>query len=246
MRVTRDAARDAGREIVKTEVTGLSHEGAGVGRHGERVVFVRGAIPGDVVTARVVDRRKSFSRAELLRVDRPSSLRVPARCPVAGDCGGCSLQEMSYEGQLEWKRRQVEDALARIGHLRGVVVRDTVPSPERWGYRNKMMFPVGRAGGRLVAGCFRKGTHDIVPAASCLIQHPINNLILREALKACEAHGVEPYDESTGRGLLRHIMGRVAAGTGESMAVLVTAVRRFPQAAAIAEELQASVPGLVG
>lgn len=252
----RTGRRDGG-EVANLEITGLSHEGAGVGRHRDKAVFVPGGIPGDTVRARITEQRKRFSRAELVAVERASALRVDPRCSVSEYCGGCSLQAMSYEGQLSWKKRLVEDALSRIGHLKGAVVRDTMPSPEPWHYRNKVMFPVGRASGRvdgragfrpgswLVAGCFRKGTHEIVPAESCLIQHPTNNLILREALKLCEEHRVEPYDERTGRGVLRYIMARVAVGTGESMAAFVTALRRFPAAAEIAEGLMKAVPGLV-
>ena len=236
---------EAGRRVV-LEITGLTHEGEGVGREGDRAVFVPGAIPGDIVQATVVQDRKNYSRAILDSVKEPSPLRVEPRCPVFEDCGGCSLQNMSYEGQLEWKRRLVEDALKRIGHLEGVTVNVTLPSEQRWHYRNKAMFPVGLGpAGNIIAGCYRKGTHRIVHASDCAIQHPTNNLILREALRLVEEYDIPPYDECSGGGTLRHIMARVAVGTGESMAVFVTRSRRLPHAGRLAAELVRKVPGLV-
>ncbi|MCR4397599.1 MAG: 23S rRNA (uracil(1939)-C(5))-methyltransferase RlmD, partial [Firmicutes bacterium] len=219
--------------------------GDGVGRLAGKAVFVEGAIPGDIVLARVVEERKNFARARLLSVRDPSPSRVNPACAAFEHCGGCSLQAMDYRAQLQWKRRIVLDAMARIGHLGGVAVHETVPSPSIWHYRNKAMFPVGKRDGALIAGCYKRGSHEIVPAAPCLIQHPTGNLILSEALRLCREHGIEPYDERTGRGILRHVMARVGTGTGESMAVLVTATARMPGSSLLARELAEAVPGLV-
>ncbi|MGE5541451.1 MAG: 23S rRNA (uracil(1939)-C(5))-methyltransferase RlmD [Bacillota bacterium] len=230
---------------MEIEITGLNHEGDGVGRYAGKVVFIAGALPGDVVDAAITQERSSYSRAGVLSIKKPSCFRTSPQCGVFEECGGCSLQIMDYGAQLTWKRRIVEDAVIRIGGLQGVTIHDTVASPSVWHYRNKAMFPVGRLGDRLVAGCYRRGTHEIVPSASCKIQHPTNNLILSEILRLCGEYGIPPYDEQTGRGVLRHIMGRVAVGTGESMAVLVTATRKMPYAGPIGKALAEAVPGLV-
>ncbi len=232
-------------QLVEVEITGLNHEGDGVGRHDGRVLFVAGAVPGDLVDAAIAQERGNYARAKIVDIKKPSCLRTSPECGVFGECGGCGLQVMDYGAQLAWKTRLVQDAVTRIGGLRGVTVHDTVPSPSVWHYRNKAMFPVGGLGGRLVAGCYRRGTHQIVPSSACKIQHPTNNLILSEILRLCEQYGIQPYDEQTGRGVLRHIMARVAVGTGESMAVLVTATKKLPYAAPIGKALAESVPGLV-
>jgi 23S rRNA (uracil1939-C5)-methyltransferase len=116
--------------------------------------------------------------------------------------------------------------------------------PER--YRNKAQFPVAIQRGKVVAGCYAKGTHDVVATDHCLIQHEYNDIIVKEALQLISQFGLSVYDERRGTGLVRHVMGRVAPGTGECIAVIVTSSRKFPRAREFAKALMARVPQLVG
>jgi len=107
-----------------------------------------------------------------------SAIRVAPRCPVYAACGGCQLQHVSYPAQLELKRRQVSDAIERIGGLKGVSVLPVKGAENPWNYRNKMQFPVGRAAGEIAIGCFARGSHTIVDTADCLIQQAGNNALI--------------------------------------------------------------------
>ena len=202
-------------------INGLGHSGEGVGRIDGFTVFVRYALPGETITARIDEVRTNFARGTLLQVDVANLQRVTPPCPVYEACGGCQLQHLSYEGQLAVKRQAVQDALQRIGKLADVPVQSVLGMTNPWRYRNKAQFPVGRRGGETVTGCFAAGSHAIVPTDQCLIQHEMNDRLLAAVRWSAGNIGIEPYDERTGQGVLRHVLGRVGIATGEIMAVLV-------------------------
>lgn len=233
---------------VRLDVTGLGQSGEGVGRVDGVATFVPGAIPGDVIEAEIVSAgRGRMYRGRLLHIFEPSPDRVEPPCAVAAVCGGCQLQHMDYAAQLRAKTQQVRDALQRIGKLDPGLVRDCIGMSDPWHYRNKAQFPVGvAAGGELVAGLFRRGTHEIVDLDDCLIQHPLNDAILATGKQLLCEFGLAPYDELAHTGLVRHIFARTGVRTGEGMAVLVTRERRLPHARALAEAWLERVPGLVG
>ncbi|XER07853.1 23S rRNA (uracil-C(5))-methyltransferase RlmCD [Sporomusa rhizae] len=137
------------------------------------------------------------------------------------------------------------DAVTRIGKLPEVVVHPTLGADTPWYYRNKMQFPVGHKNGEIVVGCYAQGSHDIVDTDNCLIQHQVNNDIVREVRSVIGELGIEPYDELTGQGIIRHVLGRVGTATGEVMVVLVTATDRLPQREALIERLKSNIAGLV-
>ncbi len=225
-------------------ITGLGHSGEGVGRAENFTVFVRYALPGETVMVVIEEVRANFARGRLLRVEQPDSKRVTPPCPVYEACGGCQLQHLSYAGQLSAKFQSVQDAIQRIGKLTDVKINPVLGMAEPWRYRNKAQFPVGYSGSEIVAGCFAAGSHAIVPTESCLIQHALNDRLLVEVRRIAAAVGVHPYDEKTGQGVLRHVMGRVGIATGEVMAVLVTATQDFPGNAELVRRLKAAMPEL--
>ncbi|MDP2859347.1 MAG: 23S rRNA (uracil(1939)-C(5))-methyltransferase RlmD [Bacillota bacterium] len=232
--------------VVSIEITGLNHDGDGVGRLDGLAVFVPGALPGDKVRARLTVSKKTYARAEVVEITKLSPGRIRPPCAVAEPCGGCSLQSMAYEEQLLWKTRAVEDAMARIGGLKEITVRPCLAAKHPMHYRNKVQFPVAMQRGIPVAGCYARGTHEVVPTEDCLIQHQTNNLIVRESLRLISELDLTVYDERRGGGLVRHIMGRVAPGTGEAMAVIVTSIKRFTRGGEFVSALMKAVPGLVG
>ncbi|EAX48981.1 RNA methyltransferase, TrmA family [Thermosinus carboxydivorans Nor1] len=229
----------------KVEVTGLGHSGEGVGRYEGFTVFVPGALPGETVVAAITEVKKNYAKGVLSKVLMPSPDRVEPLCALFHRCGGCQLQHLSYAAQLTVKRQQVVDAIMRIGKLDGVVVHPTLPAPNPWYYRNKMQFPVGLAGNRAVVGCYAQGTHDIVDTEHCYIQHQANNIIAAVMRDVVNKLGIATYDERTGKGVIRHILGRVGTATGEVMAVIVTATRELPHRERLIAKLTKAVPGLV-
>ena len=226
-------------------ITGLGHSGEGVGRAEGFTVFVRYALPGETVTARIEEVRTNFARGRLLGVDVANPQRVTPPCPVYEACGGCQLQHLSYEGQLAAKYQSVQDAMQRIGKLTDVSIKPVLGMTDPWRYRNKAQFPVGYNGSEIVAGCYATGSHEIIPTISCRIQHALNDRLLAEVRRIATAVGVPSYDEKTGQGVVRHVMGRVGIATGEVMAVLVTATRDFPGSEELVRQLKASMPEIV-
>ncbi len=244
------SAGDTGGRQVQLEVTGLGHSGEGVARLDGLAVFIPGAMPGDLVTARLTEVRSTYARASLVSVDRPAPDRVAPPCPIYEQCGGCQLQHIAYPRQLDFKTQQVKDALQRIGHLDPDLVQPAIGAENPWNYRNKAQFPVGLIDmgpggtGRLVAGLYAQGTHDVIDAESCMIQSEGNNRILSAAKTLIAKYGYTAYREQAGEGLVRHVLARTGHQTGQAMAVLVTAQRQLPRSREFAADLMAAVPGL--
>ncbi|HEY6001088.1 MAG TPA: TRAM domain-containing protein, partial [bacterium] len=186
MRRERHGHARTGRQTLSIER--LAGGGDGVGHIGGKAVFVPLAAPGDVVEAAIVEDRSRYCRARVLRVVVPSPDRVEPPCPLFGDCGGCAWQHVAYRAQLAAKRAVVEDALRRIGRLEPPPVPAVIPSPREYGYRHRARLHAVRAGGDVVLGFFRAGSHSVVPVASCPVLHPSLDAALAAlaaAMRAC-------------------------------------------------------------
>lgn len=233
-------------ESLEVLIDGLTHDGEGVAHSHGFTLFVPEAIPGDSVLAEVISVKPNYGRALIRRLINPADDRIAAVCPAYADCGACQLQHLDYSAQLAHKRQWVVDALQRIGKLEGVLVHPTLPMADPWRYRNKAQFPIGATAGGLVAGCFKQRSHRVIDVADCLIQHPLNNRVLQQVKRLAEQYQLSAYDESTGQGLLRHVLVRTGWHTGEALAVLVTTAEPFPQAPELAGQLRQLIPQLVG
>ena len=232
-------------ELYTIDIQGLGHSGEGVGRYQNFTVFVTLALPGERTLVRITDVKKSYAKGELLKIETAAPARTEARCPIYRRCGGCQMQHLTYEAQLEAKRQKIVDAIERIGGLKDVLVHPTIGARNPWYYRNKMQFPVGMTGQGIAIGCFAQGTHQIINTENCFIQHESNNRIVREVRAIAEKLSLTPYDENTGRGILRHILGRIGTNTGEIMFVLVTAAKALPHKEQMIAELRTRIPGIV-
>ena len=226
------------------DILRLGSSGEGVGRYENFTVFVRGALPGETVQAKVDVVKKQYATAILQDIVTPSPQRVAPLCPVYAQCGGCQLQHMSYDGELLEKQGQVRDALERIGHLTGIDVLPTLGAATPWEYRNKMQFPTAAAKGKAVVGCYAAGSHRVIEVASCAIQKAGNNDILRIVRQWMNDYGVPAYNEQTHTGVVRHVMGRVGVRTGELMVCLVTAQVDVPHTAELIGMLREELPKL--
>lgn len=165
-------------------------------------------------------------------------------CPVYEHCGGCQLSHLTYEGQLDMKYRRVKDVIERIAGESGDLVRPVLPAAHPFAYRNKMAVPAGLVKGKAALGCYRQGSHDIIPVSSCAIQKEENNRLLQFARRFIEKYGISVYDEKTRKGSLRHVMGRVG-DDGKEMVVLVTASETLPEEKRWIEEIQKELPEAV-
>jgi len=230
----------------KTEIkiNGLGSSGEGVGKYQGIAVFVPGALPGEKVLASVVSVKKNYAVGTLLEVKEESPDRVRPACPVYEKCGGCQLQHISYAAELREKRRQVYDALTRIGHLTQVNVLPTLGANNPQRYRNKMQFPAAGTCDSVKIGCFAEGTHHVINVTDCLIESEENNTIAKVAREWMRKYKIQPYNEDTRRGMVRHVMGRVGVHTGEVMACLVTAQDMIPHMKEFVRMLRSALPDL--
>jgi len=227
--------------VVKIE--NLGYEGEGVGRVNNFTVFIPGALPGEEVEAKIVKVSKNYAFGKLLKVLSQSKDRVEPMC-TQKRCGGCQLMHLSYEAQLEFKRQRVIDSLERIGKLQGVKVNETLGMKKPFRYRNKAMFPVGLKNGKVVVGFYVPRSHEIIDTPSCLIQDEASDKVMEIVRRWAEEWGISIYDESTGKGLLRHIMVRKAFHTGEVMVVLITNGYEIPHIDILINMLKESIVGL--
>lgn len=232
-------------DLIEIEITGLGSSGEGVGKYEGFTVFVPGALPQETVEASVSLVKKSYATAGLSKVLMASKDRTEPLCPIYKECGGCQLQHLSYAGQLEVKRQQVQAALTRIGHL-DIEALPTLGCVNSWQYRNKMQFPASlNAAGKLDIGCYALSTHSVIDTPNCLIQKGANNQVLATVRAWMEKYQISAYDEKTGKGIVRHVMSRVGVHSGEIMAVLVVSVYELPKRQELCTMLREAVPGLV-
>ncbi|MEE1313632.1 MAG: 23S rRNA (uracil(1939)-C(5))-methyltransferase RlmD [Lachnospiraceae bacterium] len=216
-------------EFVKNQMVTLTIEdmgtnGEGVGRVDGFTLFVKDAVIGDVVEAKIIKLKKNYGYARIETIIEPGTDRVKPRCPVARKCGGCSLQHLSYEKQLEWKFNKVKNCLERIGGLENIEEKmEPIYGMENpYFYRNKAQFPVGTdKNGRLITGFYVGRTHSIVETTHCYIQAKINEQILEIVMEHCRKNNISAYDEKSHKGVLRHILTRVGFKTGEIMVCLI-------------------------
>ncbi|MBQ9361352.1 MAG: 23S rRNA (uracil(1939)-C(5))-methyltransferase RlmD [Lachnospiraceae bacterium] len=212
--------------LKELEIEALSSDGTGIAKIDGYPVFIKDALPGDTVTAKVMKAKKNMAFAKLLSVETPSPDRVTPKCSVTRPCGGCTLQELCYEKQLEYKDDKVYNALLRIGGIPAKLLdkahEDPIGMEKPWRYRNKAQYPVGRdKDGKIAAGFYAGRTHHIVETEECYLNPPEFSAILRSFLRFCEDNTIEPYDEVSGEGLVRHLVIRKAFATGEIMVMPV-------------------------
>lgn len=206
-------------ERVTLEISGLSSDGTGISRTERGVVFVQGALPGEIVNAEIVSRKKDFMIADTVSVERPSSGRVIPKCKYYGKCGGCQLQHASYDEQLRLKAGLVRDAMIRIGGFQRERFDELVcePSPLSWGYRNKAAFPVQSLNGRIITGFYRAGTHRLELIRICPVNVERINMMYANILGSLDRLNITGYDERNHTGKLRHIITRTGMNTGDTL-----------------------------
>ena len=218
-------------QILTLRIERLSSDGSGVAHSADgEAVFVPGTAPGDEARVRIVKDCGRYAFGILDELLTPSPDRIPVDCPVAGPCGGCSLRHLDYAAELRAKQESVLDAFRRIGGLE-VPVLDILPSPEVDRYRNKVQFPVGvDKNGVPCIGFFAGRTHRIVPCPDCKLQPSVLNEIGNALCAFFAQQGIRPYDEQSGKGLVRHIFLRRGAHSGQIMVCLVCTRAKLPHA----------------
>ncbi len=213
-------------DLLTVEITDIGNDGEGIGKIDGYTLFIKDAVIGDKVKAKIMKAKKNYAYAHLEEVITPSKDRVKPRCPIARQCGGCQIQNMSYESQLKFKQSKVRNNIVRLGGFDEKEI-DSIMEPiigmdDPFKYRNKAQFPVGKdKNGKVVTGFYAGHSHNIIPNTDCIIGVPDNKEILEIIIAHMEKNHIEPYDEVTGKGLVRHILIRKGFVSGQLMVCLV-------------------------
>lgn len=233
---------------LELEITDLAYGGKGIGKIEDFVVFVGGAVPGDLVRARITKRQKNFAEAVMEEILRPSPDRIEPHCPLSGECGGCSWQNLPYKVQLAHKQSQAEATLEHLGKARPDCLRPIVPSPDEWRYRNKMDFTFGaNEDGWPVIGFHRPGQFwRILEVHACLLQPEPMDHILGAMTRWVREKGLKAYSQKTHEGFLRHLIVRHSVTTDEYIAMLETHRGVLPDREGLIAALREACPRLKG
>lgn len=225
-------------ELVKVKIEDIGVGGEGIGKVDGYTLFIKDAIIGDVVEAKVMKAKKNYGYARLMNVLTPSEDRVEeVVCPMARKCGGCQIQEMKYPAQLAFKESKVRGNLERIGEVPGELL-DQIMHPvvgmdeegmQPFRYRNKAQFPIGTdKDGRVTAGFYAGRTHSIIGNTDCVLGVEVNEEILNCILDFMEEFEIPAYDEVKHKGLVRHVLLRYGFKTDEIMVCLVINGKTIP------------------
>ncbi len=229
-------------DTIVVTVKRIGINGEGVGYYKRKAVFIDGAIPDEVVKAKVSRIEPGFIKASLLDIEKASRYRIKPACPVYETCGGCQLQHISYEGQLRAKEELVKEAFARYTGLSDIRIRPIAGMEHPWGYRNKAQLQVGTEQGRILTGLYSPGTHRLVDISGCPIQHPAVNRVIDAVKAIVEQLRIPVYDERKKIGSLRTIVARTGLESGEVQLTFITATDRLPQRQELVNAIRRNAP----
>lgn len=227
--------------IYTAVIDGYSSEGLGIARVNGAVVFVPHAVRGEEIDLRITKVMKTSCTGEIVKIHNPSPERMEPECPYAGKCGGCAYRHLTYPEELWAKRQRVQDALTRIGGL-DLTVEEILVAKNPEHYRNKSQYPVGADGS---IGFFQARTHKVVPIRRCLIQTEAADRTAQAVGEWMHRYKISTYDETTGKGLVRHVCVRVNR-KGESLCCVVVNGNKVPREPELAAYVTAAVPHTVG
>ena len=237
-------------DTITVEITDQGTNGEGIGKVDGYALFIKDVIIGDKVLVKIMKAKKNYAYARLMEVIRPSENRIEPPCPVAKSCGGCQLQAMDYEQQLRYKENKVFHNIKRIGGIEDFIMRpimgmnnDDEMTYRGFYYRNKAQFPVGyNREGKIVYGFYAGRTHSIVEVDSCMLGmkrrgKDINRLVMETIRDFMYEYGIQPYDETTGKGLIRHVLIRQGKETEQVMVCIVVNGECIPNEEVLVKKL---------
>lgn len=226
------------------DIVDIGQGGVGIGKYEGFTVFVEGGLIQDKVKVRINKSKKNYAVGDIVEIIEKSPFRVDRICSDdLKDCGGCQIQELDYNKQLELKTNEVKQVISRIGKLENVEIHETIGMQSPCRYRNKAQFPIQNINGSTAIGFYKKKSHDVIPTDMCVIQHDINDKIIKIIKTYIQAYNVSIYNEMTHTGVLRHLVTKVGFTTNEVMVVLVANGTNLPHLNELASVLQENIPG---
>jgi len=224
-------------ETISLNITDVTSKGFGVGDKEGYKIFVQGALPGELITAKILRINKTYGYGTLVDIQEKSENRTESPCDAFGKCGGCQFLHVNYHEVLKYKKKFVTDALSRIGGIPNPNVADVVNADNIFHYRNKAVFPIVNSYGTISIGMYAARSHRIIPLTKCLLQHEIHILVLQIFLNYISENNLTAYDETKHNGLLRHILIRTN-GLNEAMVIIVINGNRLPNEQDLCKKMQ--------
>lgn len=226
------------------DIVDIGQGGVGIGKYEGFTVFVDGGLVQDKIKVKITKSKKNYAVGDIVEIIEKSPFRVERKCSESlRQCGGCQIQELDYQKQLDIKTNEVKQVISRIGKLDDVIVHDTLGMEHPFRYRNKAQFPIQKKDNMPVIGFYKKKSHDLISTDECIIQHEVNDKIIKIIKTYIRAYNVSIYDEKTHKGLLRHLVTKVGFTTGEVMIVLVANGKKLPYLKELASVLKENIPG---
>ena len=226
------------------DIVDIGQGGVGIGKYEGFTVFVDGGLVQDKIKVKITKSKKNYAVGDMIEIIEKSPFRVARKCSESlRQCGGCQIQELDYQKQLDIKTNEVKQVISRIGKLDDVVIHDTLGMEHPFRYRNKAQFPIQKKDNMPVIGFYKKKSHDLISTDECIIQHEVNDKIIKIIKTYIRAYNVSIYDEKTHKGLLRHLVTKVGFTTGEVMIVLVANGKKLPYLKELASVLKENIPG---
>lgn len=226
------------------DIVDIGQGGVGIGKYEGFTVFVDGGLVQDKIKVKITKSKKNYAVGDIVEIIEKSPFRVERKCSESlRQCGGCQIQELDYQKQLDVKTNEVKQVISRIGKLDDVVIHDTLGMEHPFRYRNKAQFPIQKKDHMPVIGFYKKKSHDLISTDECIIQHEVNDKIIKIIKTYIRAYNVSIYDEKTHKGLLRHLVTKVGFTTGEVMIVLVANGKKLPYLKELASVLKENIPG---
>ena len=246
-------------EYYDVKIESLTHDGLGVAKIDGFPIFVTNALVGEEVNLKITLVKKTYAFGRAVDIFVTSPNRVTPPCKIYKQCGGCQVQHLDYQGQLQMKHDTVVNQFKRIGHIEDANILPTIGMEEPWRYRNKTQVPFGLNQGDVVAGFYQKRSHEIIDMRHCLIQTDISDEIIHEMRDICRQFKIAPYNEQNNTGILRHVIVRVGFKTDEVMVILVTRkekiinldrvvtrlTEKFPQIKVIAQNINPDITNAI-
>ena len=225
-------------DMVTVTIEDMGKNGEGIGKVEGFTLFIKDAVIGDVVEAKLMKVKKNYGYARLMNLVTPSPYRVEPKCPVYRQCGGCQIQALDYQEQLKFKERKVRDNLERIGGFKEIPMEPIMGMEEPYHYRNKAQFPIGTdKNGEIITGFYAGRTHDIIPNTRCYLGVDVNEEILNIVLNFMKTYHISAYDETNGKGLVRHVLIRTGFTSKEIMVCVVMNGKKLPHSEKLVEQL---------
>ena len=226
------------------DIVDIGQGGVGIGKYEGFTVFVDGGLVQDKIKVKITKSKKNYAVGDIVEIIEKSPFRAERKCSESlRQCGGCQIQELDYQKQLDVKTNEVKQVISRIGKLDDVVIHDTLGMEHPFRYRNKAQFPIQKKDNMPVIGFYKKKSHDLISTDECIIQHEVNDKIIKIIKTYIRAYNVSIYDEKTHKGLLRHLVTKVGFTTGEVMIVLVANGKKLPYLKELASVLKENIPG---